>query len=353
MEKNIYKVITASGTGTGFYLPDYDCIVTNYHVVQGSKEVALEGADQNRYLAQVVMVNPEVDLAILKSDVPTSDTDNIIIKPNVEIANKGKVFIHGYPFGLPYTVTEGIISSARQIMGQRYYLQTDAAANPGNSGGPMLNADGVLLGVTTSKITDADNVAFGIPHSDLLRELEEYSATENVFHVKCNSCNHYISEKSEFCPNCGNAIEKSVFEDFELSNFAAFVEEALSDLGMSPVLARSGRDQWEFHQGSALVRIFVYGGEYLIVTSPLNKLPGENLAELYEYILSELIPPYKFGIHENHIYISYRVHVSDIFSAHSDEIKNYITSLAIRADELDDFFMDRFNCEMAIESKPG
>lgn len=60
-----------------------------------------------------------------------------------------------------------------------------------------------------------------------------------------------------------------------------------------------------------------------------------------------------FGVWDNHIYLSYRTHISDIFSAHADEVKSNITNLAIKADELDDFFVEKFGCEMLIESKTG
>jgi len=351
MMNNIYKVISSLGTGTGFFVREHGSVITNYHVVQGSKEVALHGPDKNRYLAKVVMVNPELDLAILKSNVPISDGGNIILQPDIEVTNAQKVFIHGYPFGLPYTITEGIISSAKQMMGSRYYLQTDAAINPGNSGGPMLNADGVLLGVSTVKMSGAENVGFGIPHSDVIKELNDFTITEENFHVKCNSCDQFLSEQSDFCSNCGNTIDKGVFEEFEISDFAAFVEDTFSALGIIPALARAGRDAWEFHQGSALIKIFVYRDEYLAVTSPLNKLPTKNLSKLYEYLHCHLVSPYTFGIYDNHIYLSYRIHISDIFTSHAEKIKTRITQLALKADELDNFFADEFDCEMSIEGK--
>jgi len=351
MQSNIYKIITASGTGTGFLLRDQKVIVTNYHVVQGCKDVALEAHNKHRYLAKVIFVNPETDLALLKTTMPMNDGVKITLNPALDINTTEKVYIHGFPFGLPYTVTEGIVSSAKQMMGQRYYLQTDAAVNPGNSGGPMLNSRGELMGITTSKFMDADNVGFGIPYTDLLDEMRGLKISEATYHVKCNSCKTLIKEASEFCVNCGNAVDKSVFENFELSYFATFVEDALKELKMNPILARAGRDFWEFHQGSALVRIFVFKNDYLIATSPLNKLPQQNLEPLFKLLLTRPVAPYSLGISDNHIYISYRVHLSDIFSNQADKIKKNITQLALKADHLDNFFMDKFGCEMAAEAK--
>lgn len=351
IKSNIFKVITATGTGTGFYLKEKNLVITNYHVVAGCKEVAIQDHHQHRYLAKVIMVNPEVDLAFLKSEIPKTIKGEIILNSDVEITNTQKIYIHGFPFGLPYTVTEGIVSSPRQLIGNRYYLQTDAAINPGNSGGPMLNAGGEFLGITTCKFTQADNVGFGILHTDLLSELAEFDTDLDCFHVKCNSCSFLISEEAEFCPNCGNSINPAVFESFDLSYFAVFVEEALKDLKMNPVLARAGRDFWEFHQGSALIRIFVYNYDYLVATSMLNKLPKENLDKLYQFILSMPVKPYSLGVSDNHIYISYRAHLSDIFSPKAGQIKKYLTHLALKADDLDNYLEKKYGCEMSIESK--
>jgi len=352
IKNSIYKIITADGTGTGFKVAEQDFLITNYHVIKGSKVVAVEDHDNNRYLAKVAMVNPEVDLAFLNVEDLKQVKGSIVLDNSIEVVNTQKVYINGFPFGMPFTVTEGIVSSSNQPMSGRNYVQTDAAVNPGNSGGPMLNKDGFLVGVTTSKFTQADNVGFGIKHTDVIKEIHDYNFDDIKYRVKCNSCDHFIEEETEFCPSCGNSIDISVFEEFEKSHFANFTENALTELGVNPVLCRAGRDFWEFHQGSALVRIFTTNNNnYLIATSPLNNLPKNNLEELLTYINSNNVPPYQLGVYENKIFISYRTHLSDIYSDRKDEIKNAIINLALKADELDDFFKDNYGCEMSLESK--
>lgn len=351
IQKSIFKIITASGTGSGFTVSGNNLVITNYHVVAGNKVVAVEDHKKDRHVANVVMVNPEVDLAFLHIDGFENAHGDLTLDSEVVIGNTHKVYIHGYPFGMPYTVTEGIVSSVSQPMGSRHYLQTDAAVNPGNSGGPMLNEAGNLVGVTTSKFTNADNVGFGIKHADLIKELADFTYADNAYRLKCNSCDNYSDQEAEFCSNCGNDVDISVFEEFEKGHFANFVEEALTELGMNPVLGRAGRDFWEFHQGSALVRIFVYKRDYLVATSPMNKLPKQNLGELMEYLLQRNVAPYYLGVNDNKIYISYRVHLSDIFTDGADVIKENLKNLALKADDLDNFFMDTYGCEMAIEAK--
>ncbi len=350
-KESIYRVITSTGTGSGFTVANYDYIITNYHVVAGSRIVAIEDYKKRRQLAHVIMVNTEVDLAFLYVENFKNTDNSISIDPNLEIQNTQKVYTHGYPYGMPYTITEGIVSSNRQPLDGRYFLQTDAAVNPGNSGGPMLNADGVLMAVTVAKFTNADNMGFGIPYTDLLKELNDFSFVDSNYRVKCNSCDSYIEKETKFCEDCGKDIDISVFEQFELSEFAKFVEEGISEIGMNPVLGRAGRDYWEFYQGSALVRIFVYDNDYLIATSAINQLPKKNLNDLLTYLLQDKVAPYKLSIDDNTIFISYRIHLSDIFSNKKEMIKENIRNLPLKADELDNFFCDEFGCELSIEAK--
>ncbi len=350
--KSVFKIITASGTGSGFIITGYPYIITNYHVLQGEKMVAVEDYKKDRFVGKVVMVNPEADLAFLVTEIDWKSYPGIPLIENILVANAQKVYINGFPFGMPFTITEGIVSSISQPVGNRNYIQTDAAVNPGNSGGPILNEAGELIAITTAKFSNANNVGFGIKHSDLVKEINDFVQTDApCFNVKCNSCDAYIQEKTDFCKNCGNSIDVTLWDEFEKSKFAKFVEEAISALRIDPVLARAGRDYWEFHQGSALVRIFVYHKDYLVATSPLNNLPKNNLQALLEYLLQDNVPPYYLGIRDNKIYVSYRVHLSDLFSDEAESVKNNLMHLAHKADELDNFFADEFNCEMSIESK--
>ena len=350
-KSSIYKIVTANGTGTGFKIENSDYVITNYHVVRGSKKVAVETHGKDRHLAHVVMVNPEVDLAFLEVSTLRDKKGTIVLQEDLEVENIQKVYINGFPFGMPYTVTEGIVSSTNQPMNSRHYIQTDAAVNPGNSGGPMLNKDGILVGVTTSKFSDADNVGFGIKHKDLMKELQDFDFSDEKYRVKCNSCDNFIETESKFCASCGGTIAASAFEEFEKSSLSEFVEEAFASLKTDPVLLQAGRDYWSFYQGSALIRTFVTNDTYLIATSPLNHLPKKNLTELFEYICNDKTLPYMLGISDNMIYVSYRVHVSDIFGAERETIRKNLAQFADKANELDDFLEKKFDCEKSLEAK--
>lgn len=351
IENSVYRINTANGSGTGFYSLQDDVVVTNFHVVSGSLSVSVEDRDKNRYLAQVVYVNPGKDIAFLKAETLPKPSRSVVTRHQTEASTRDKVLVLGYPFGMPFTVTEGIVSNPRQMIGGSNFIQTDAAINPGNSGGPVVNEKGELMGIVTSKFSDADNMGFAIPMETLHEELMIVGELFDGLTIGCPSCNGLMVEKTQYCSNCGNDMDEGLFEESPLSDFSLKVEEAIHGLGLDPVLARSGRERWFFHQGSAEIRMFVYDNNYLFATSPLNDLPRTNLAEVYEYILTADTGEHRLSISDNQIFLSYRVHISDLYSKTADSVLENITQLAIRADELDNKFVNDFGAKMTQFSK--
>lgn len=356
MERNdlynaVLKVNHAGGSGSCFYLKRYGLFVTNYHVVEGFHTMAVQDNRRNAYLAQVVLVNPSLDIALLKAEGDFSAL------PGLELAEKevsigDKIHVAGYPFGMPFTVTEGTVSSPNQLMDGNHYIQTDAAVNPGNSGGPMFNDDSEVIAITVSKFTEADNMGFGIPVSGLRTLLEGIAELDtSAFNVQCCGCDEFICEEEEYCPSCGVKLPDGVFRERGLTELAQFCEKAIAEMGVNPVLARVGQESWKFHKGSSEIRMFIYDDSYLFCTSPINILPKKNLEPVLTFLLAEDMSPYKLGLEDNQIYIAYRIHITDIFSPESDRIRRELTNLALKADELDNFMVDTFGCEFSEYAK--
>ncbi len=347
----IFKINTSSGSGSGFYLMDKQLVVTNCHVVLGYREVGLEDLSNNRYLAKVVYINQEVDIAFLKPEKPF-DTAELEFADISLLKSRDRVLVLGFPFGMPYTETEGIVSSPNQLMNGRSYIQTDAAVNPGNSGGPVINQSGQVIGITTSKFTKADNVGFAIPVNNLAEELEALEEnTELKYAVACNSCKSLTYEKSEYCLQCGAEISEQMFNEVVPTKLESFVEKAISSYGIHPVIARAGYEYWSFHSGSSFIKIFIFNKNYLFATSPLNSLPKKNLEPLYKYLLSNPAQPYFLGITDNLIYLSYRVHMSDVFSSRNEEINKALVNMLQVADDLDDYLETEYGCPKSNYAK--
>ena len=155
------------GTGTGFLWDEQGHIVTNFHVVDGARQINITLADQSSWQAKVVGLAPEKDIAVLKIDAPERVLKPLPVGDSDALEVGRKVLAIGNPFGLDTTLTVGVVSAlGREIQAPnrrtiRNVIQTDAAINPGNSGGPLLNSDGELIGVNAA-IYSPNGASIGI-----------------------------------------------------------------------------------------------------------------------------------------------------------------------------------------------
>jgi S1-C subfamily serine protease len=175
--------------GTGFVIDQQGHIVTNDHVVDSTDNIEVNFLDGTIVKGNVVGVDPDSDLAVIKVDVPASE-----LKP-ITFGDSDKLFIGettlaiGSPFNQRWTLTTGIVSALdRTISGQTQYsvgsaIQTDAAINPGNSGGPLLDLQGEVIGVNSqilSQSNSSSGVGFAIPSNLVKRVSQEIISTGKV-----------------------------------------------------------------------------------------------------------------------------------------------------------------------------
>ena len=160
------------GTGSGFVWDSDGYIVTNYHVIADSGGARVTLADQSTWDAKLVGVEPDKDLAVLKIDAPKHLLPPIALGTSEDLLVGQKVFAIGNPFGFDQTLTTGVISGlGREILSSTHrpisgVIQTDAAVNPGNSGGPLLDSAGRLIGVNTAIVSPSGayaGIGFAVP----------------------------------------------------------------------------------------------------------------------------------------------------------------------------------------------
>ena len=165
--------LTAAGTGSGFIWDKLGNIVTNYHVVEGGRDFRVTLANKKRYRAVFVGGVASKDLAVLRIiGASASELVPIRVGTSEQLRVGQRAFAIGNPFGLDQTLTVGVISAlnrqirspaGRPIAG---VIQTDAAINPGNSGGPLLDSEGLLIGVNTAILSQSGSssgIGFAIP----------------------------------------------------------------------------------------------------------------------------------------------------------------------------------------------
>jgi len=154
------------GIGSGVVIVDSGIILTNLHVVAGADRIQVEFADGFETEATVVGVRPEHDLAVLKANKIPDDLPAATLRSTSDLAVGDEVIAVGFPFGIGPSVSAGVVSGLRREYHARNgrsltnLIQFDAAVNPGNSGGPLVTADGEVVGIVTAILNPTEQHVF-------------------------------------------------------------------------------------------------------------------------------------------------------------------------------------------------
>jgi S1-C subfamily serine protease len=177
-----YGPVPQQGQGSGFILDKQGHILTNNHVIDNAQRVEVTLSDKHKYKATVVGVDKGHDLALLLISAPNLQPATLAESQSLTVGQR--VYAIGNPFGLSGTMTRGIISAIRSIRGPNNNpiedaIQTDAAVNPGNSGGPLLNSRGEVIGITTlianNGADQSSGIGFAIPINTAKAVLEDFA----------------------------------------------------------------------------------------------------------------------------------------------------------------------------------
>lgn len=153
--------------GTGVVVVDNGLILTNLHVVAGAQRITVSFADGSESEADLVNLQPENDLAVLRARVVPDDLHAATLRSTADLAPGDEVIAVGFPFGIGPSASQGVVSGLKREFrspeGERVLanlIQFDAAANPGNSGGPLVTMDGHVVGIVTAILNPSPQRTF-------------------------------------------------------------------------------------------------------------------------------------------------------------------------------------------------
>ncbi len=355
-QKAIIQIATAGGTGTGFYVKEFDLIVTNAHVVAENAEVTIAGKAFDKALSRVWYTDRKHDLAFLQA--PTGiDLPEVRLGQYEKMKDGDAVVAIGHPYGLNYTATQGVISKVDRIREGLKFIQIDAAINPGNSGGPLVNMSGEVIGVNSFIIRGGDNLGFALPVNYLREALQMYLPNKGHASTRCFSCAYLVTanniDAKKYCPSCGTEVTLPEVPEKEVAptGTAKTIEDILKELGKDVRLAREGVNSWSVKEGSAKIKI-TYNAENFFIAGDayLCQMPsdGTKIKPLYQFLLQEnyRINGLVLSCVKQNIVLSCIIYDLDMTKEGGAES---FRNLFQKADYYDDFLKAEFSCLDRLE----
>ncbi len=274
---------TQQSQGSGFVYDSKGNIVTNEHVVDGAESVSVRFWNGDIHKATVVGSDPSTDLALIKVDAPQSILTPLPIGDSSKLLVGDGVVAIGSPYGLEETITSGIVSALhRQMEAPNGFtindsIQTDAAINHGNSGGPLLNARGQVIGVNAQIRSDSggsDGVGFAIPSNTIRTIASQLLASGKVEHA-------YLGVSVQTIPATA-ADELNLVEGVELVRVTQGTPAAKA--GLRPATGTKTVDGDPYRTGGDVITEF--DGEKVTTSEELqravdSKRPGDTVAITY------------------------------------------------------------------------
>ncbi len=229
--------------GSGFLISADGLLLTNAHVVAGAKEVTVKLSDHREFKAKVLGADRSSDIAVLKIDGHDLPTVNLGDSDQIGVGDY--VLAIGEPFGLEETATAGIVSAkGRSLPGDGYvpFIQTDAAVNPGNSGGPLFDANGSVVGINSQIYSSSggyQGVSFAIPINLAVQVKDQIVKTGKVVHarlgVEVQSLNQSLADSFKLkSPN--GALVAKVVPDSAAAQAGVKVGDVILKFNGTPVL---------------------------------------------------------------------------------------------------------------------
>lgn len=214
--ESVFVIYSGNALGSGFAISE-NCIVTNAHVITQKQDITVVTYGNEKYKASVADINENEDIAVLY--VKNAKFPFLTVADHTSMKTGDDIYAIGAPKGMTYTLTKGGISAKERIIGKYSYIQIDAAINEGNSGGPLLNDSGQVLGMNTLKMSDSEGIGIAIPINRICNYL-------NILDISIGA--------TRYAGNAGDVQEETPSTDS--SNNKKTENDRPKEVGTTPVI---------------------------------------------------------------------------------------------------------------------
>lgn len=284
-KKLLFRLATPEASGSGFYIKDYDLLITSEHIIRGHRYIIVDNEFVQKQLAQVIYKDQLLDIAFLKTNQPL-DLPHCNIQEKVDLNTS--VVSMAYPFRAGLCIKEGTISSLSTIRHGISHIVHDAVLDNSANGSPLFDQKGNVLGINNFVSTKSGTQGYTLPSSKIIESINSFLECNASIASRCTNCKRIVGgEKIDNCPHCGQSIEMpDNVEEFQSTGVCKTIEDLLLSMGYALDLARIGPEHWELERGSALVDITYYHKNGLIIGDAyMCKIPPHPNGPLFEYLL--------------------------------------------------------------------
>lgn len=291
---SIVSIKSDGGIGSGWVAARNGLIVTNHHVVGYEPQVDIDFLSGQSLRADVVWADSRLDIAFLLPCEPIGAPALTVLTAGQAKVGQ-RVYAVGHPRGLAFTMTEGIVSAVERKTERGVPLiQTDAPLNPGNSGGPLVTDEAVVIGVNTLAGVLQQNIGFAVPVGAFAGELRTFAQATgpSAPTYRCAECRAPHAASQVQCEICGAQVRFAEHRNHLLGprarahgeNVAA---QLLQTLGWDPVLTSTGPRRWTNRAGPSVLHAALDdAGEEITFFSELVELPEQSHEAFFRFLLT-------------------------------------------------------------------
>jgi len=274
-------------------------------------------------------------------------------KPKINIGDE--IIAVGHPFGLKFSFTKGIISNPSVLRNNLQFIQHDAALNPGNSGGPLVNYNGDIMGVNSFSIVQGNSIGFSLPIHYVKQNIDKFIAAKRRVSAICTSCKTLVCEQKiedKYCFNCGCEVAlPNKVDTFQPMGMSVTIEDMLTQLDYDVRLSRRGLNCWEVRRGSAQIRISYHEETGLIMGDAyLCTIPKSDIISVYNMILREnyKLDGLTFSVKGQDIILSLLIY-DKYFDDQTSRL--FFNTLFDKADHYDNILVEEFGASWKVENQ--